>query len=90
MNKKKTLISSVVAAGAALGAYIFTDENRRSKINQQFQSMKKKLTKEDDFPIDKAGKPETDHIENADMVSEGSQFGVQYYNEVKTDEKDDK
>ncbi|MEN2766580.1 hypothetical protein [Ornithinibacillus xuwenensis] len=39
-----------------------------------------------------AGKPdqvetlELDQLENAKMVSEGSQFGVQYYNNVKEEE----
>ncbi|MGM8214332.1 hypothetical protein ACLIA0_02050 [Bacillaceae bacterium W0354] len=37
------------------------------------------------FPINKAGKPDLDHLDNAKMVSEGSQYGVQYYNEVVQD-----
>ncbi len=32
---------------------------------------------------DQVGTNEIDDIENAKMVSEGSQFGVQYYNDVK-------
>ncbi len=36
--------------------------------------------------IDKAGFPELDNIENAKMVDEGSQFGVEYYNHLKAGE----
>ena len=32
-------------------------------------------------------KEDLEQLENAKMVSEGSQFGVQYYNEVKEDDK---
>lgn len=38
---------------------------------------------EESFPIEEAGLPETDAIENAKMVDEGSQFGVNYYNHLK-------
>ncbi|WP_010097919.1 hypothetical protein [Ornithinibacillus scapharcae] len=45
-----------------------------------------------DLTFSNAGKPdqvddlELDQLENAKMVSEGSQFGVQYYNNIKADE----
>ncbi|MFD2208697.1 hypothetical protein ACFSMW_03150 [Virgibacillus halophilus] len=45
-------------------------------------------------PVTNAGVPDQvdqkdiAQLENAKMVSEGSQFGVQYYNELKTDEED--
>ncbi|CQR47825.1 hypothetical protein BN1058_02156 [Paraliobacillus sp. PM-2] len=38
------------------------------------------------FPIEEAGVPEVDNIENAKMVDEGSQFGVEYYNRIKEGE----
>ena|SRR5690625_5193413 len=38
----------------------------------------KLFNKETNFPIEKLGQP--DDLDDADMVSEGSQFGVQYYN----------
>lgn len=35
---------------------------------------------------DQLDEDDKDQLENAKMVSEGSQFGVQYYNEALTDE----
>jgi len=39
----------------------------------------KLFNKETTFPIEKVGQP--DDLDQANMVSEGSQFGIQYYNE---------
>ncbi|TFB23340.1 hypothetical protein E3U55_05860 [Filobacillus milosensis] len=86
---RKRVISSIVAGGAALGAYIFSDENRRGKFMNQYNKMKDRLFNNDDKDtLEKAGNPESkaEH-ENSKMVSEGSQFGVQYYNEVKEEDK---
>ncbi|WP_027963062.1 hypothetical protein [Halalkalibacillus halophilus] len=83
---KKYIVSSVVAAVTGLVAYLMVDENRRSETKNNLIKAKQKLTGEKDLPIDQAGKPEIDQLENADMVSEGSQFGVQYYNEVKSED----
>jgi len=55
---------------------------------------KKKLVDDEPDSLDLAGIPDQleekkrdlEQLENAKMVSEGSQFGVQYYNEIKEDE----
>ncbi|MGW8262695.1 hypothetical protein ACWHAR_22210, partial [Bacillus sp. LR--39] len=49
-------------------------------------SMKMKITKQPDmetFPVDKAGHPDPQDIEDNKMVSEGSMYPVQYYDEKK-------
>ncbi|MFD2639626.1 hypothetical protein [Piscibacillus salipiscarius] len=86
---RKGIMTTLVAAGsAAVGAYIFSDENRKSKIKGQYQKVKNQLLGEQTDPIEKAGKPEeVSHHEDSKMVSEGAQFGVQYYNEVKEDDE---
>ncbi|MDV2582271.1 hypothetical protein [Alkalibacillus haloalkaliphilus] len=81
---KKLILSSVVAAGAALTSYVLIDENRRNEIKQKVKQVKESFNGNDtNLPIEEAGNPELDDIENSDMVAEGSQFGVQYYNEMK-------
>ncbi|MET3682002.1 uncharacterized membrane protein (DUF106 family) [Alkalibacillus flavidus] len=82
---RKLILSSAIAAGAAVTSYLLIDENRRQQVKNKFNEFKQYMSNESDFPIEEAGKPELDDIENADMVAEGSQFGVQYYNEVKSE-----
>ncbi|WP_017186019.1 hypothetical protein [Alkalibacillus haloalkaliphilus] len=80
----KLIVSSVVAAGAALTSYVLIDENRRNGIKQKVKQLKESFNEGNhtNLPIEEAGNPELDDIENSEMVAEGSQFGVQYYNEV--------
>lgn len=87
---KKGVYTTLVAAGsAALGAYIFSDENRKSKMKSQYHKMKNQLLGEETNTIEKAGKPEeVSHHEDSKMVSEGAQFGVQYYNDYKENKED--
>ncbi|RPF56129.1 hypothetical protein [Aquisalibacillus elongatus] len=81
---KKRVLSTVVAGGAALGAYMMRDQDKRQKLKDQYYKIKERMTNQETNTVEKAGKPEeVDHHENSKMVSEGSQFGVQYYNEVK-------
>lgn len=55
----------------------------------------RKILKQKDYPttLEDAGIPgqlrvqDKEHMANADMVSEGSQYGVQYYNKVTTSEE---
>ncbi|GGM20360.1 hypothetical protein GCM10011351_02740 [Paraliobacillus quinghaiensis] len=84
---KKRIISGVAMAGIA--AYLFTDKGKRKQYIDQFKKTAKSITSSDEsegFPIEEAGKPETDNPENAKMVDEGSQYGVTYYNKVKNEE----
>lgn len=73
---KKRIIVPIVGAAATLGlAYMI--KNKDGQETTTFSDV-----------LNQAGKPdqmmgnETDQLENAKMVSEGSQFGVQYFNEV--------
>lgn len=86
---KRGIYTTIVAAGsAALGAYIFSDENRKNKLKGQYDKVKNQLLGDQTDPIEKAGKPEeVSHQEDSKMVSEGAQFGVQYYNDVKDEEQ---
>ncbi|MFC0523991.1 hypothetical protein ACFFGV_10510 [Pontibacillus salicampi] len=87
--KKRWIYSAVGAVGAGAAAYLLKDESRRTQLKEKAKdlstSMKDSLQKDhnNDLPVEKAGVPEVDSIENTKMVDEGSQFGVQYYNQVK-------
>jgi hypothetical protein len=82
--KKRYIVSAlgVGVAGYLMGtrkATNHTSINETSEIDE-------------DLTLYNAGKPdqvddlELDQLENAKMVSEGSQFGVQYYNNIKENE----
>lgn len=82
--KNKFLISSTSAlAGMAIGYMIKSTMNNGNGQNDEDNQYYL-----DQF-LENAGKPdeidsiERDQLENAKMVSEGSQFGVQYYNELR-------
>lgn len=76
---KKRYILPVVGAVAALGTSYFMKKRNRDEGTTMMQT------------FTNAGKPdevdslERNQIENAKMVSEGSQFGVQYYSNMKED-----
>lgn len=82
MNKGY-IYGAVTAASAAMiaGALVV----RKKKINDnepdnlELAGIPDQLKKENE---------KLEQLENAKMVSEGSQFGVQYYNEIKEDEED--
>ncbi|WP_153735512.1 hypothetical protein [Aquibacillus halophilus] len=76
------VISSIGAVGAGVVSYLVVDKKWKKILN----TFKKRSNINDDkLPLEQAGVPEVDNEENAKMVSEGSQFGVNYYNEVKED-----
>ncbi|GAA0452869.1 hypothetical protein [Alkalibacillus silvisoli] len=83
---KKLVFSSVIALGAALTSYVLIDENRRDRIVNKAKQWTNGSNPKTNLPIEEAGNPELDDIKNSEMVAEGSQFGVQYYNEVKADQ----
>ncbi|WP_019378704.1 hypothetical protein [Virgibacillus halodenitrificans] len=89
--KKRFIASAVGATGAiaATGMYL-KDENNRDKVMYKAKGMKNKLLNNNlKEPFEDAGVPDQSEskdlaqLENSKMVSEGSQFGVQYYNEYK-------
>lgn len=82
-NKKTAVIAGAAVAGATAAFHLLKDKKTRKKITRFKEDLllRLKLKKHDDFPLDSAGGYD-DNIENADMISEGSSFGVDYYNRV--------
>ncbi|MGM0522436.1 MAG: hypothetical protein ACQER2_00095 [Bacillota bacterium] len=86
-KKKAAVIAGTVAAGAAAGStalyHVLKDKKTRRKLSRMKDDvlMSLKLKRHDDFPLDSAGGFD-ENIDNADMISEGSSFGVDYYNRV--------
>ncbi|RDW18524.1 hypothetical protein CWR48_12740 [Oceanobacillus arenosus] len=84
-------IGAVSAIGASVAGYYLKEKGNREKLKRNLQGLKSKLLGKEDrnSTFENAGIPDEapnlDHeqLENAKMVSEGSQFGVQYYNEKK-------
>ncbi|WP_335808455.1 hypothetical protein [Halobacillus litoralis] len=79
------------AIGATLGgtlAYFLKDEDNRQQVKDKAKTIQSNLGKTEDLPVEEAGKPETASLDNSDMVAEGSQFGVQYYNELTEKERE--
>ncbi|WP_339178441.1 hypothetical protein [Oceanobacillus sp. FSL W7-1293] len=80
--KKRYVVSALGAVGAGVAGVLLTDRKKRKKIKSSLGTLR---------VFENAGKPdefteeELDQLENAKMVSEGSQFGVQYYNEKKAE-----
>jgi len=74
---KKRYMLSLIGAAAALGTTFILKKRNRDEGTTLMHTMRN------------AGKPdevdslERDQLENAKMVSEGSQFGVQYYSDAK-------
>lgn len=98
--KKRYMMSAIGALSAsAVVAYLLSDEENRAKMMETIDTLKKKITnlKQEEQPstLEAAGIPDqTEHLnetlsENADMVSEGSQYGVSYFNEKMEEEKND-
>lgn len=83
--RKRTVISMVGVAGAVAASYSMLDQKKKHQIKYKIKSIynRFKNKKYQSFPLEEAGHPIDDNIENADMVSEGSQFGVDYYQKIK-------
>lgn len=78
--KKRYIVSTLGVVGAGVAGMLLSDRKNRKKEKSAEETLR---------VFENAGKPdestdeELDQLENAKMVSEGSQFGVQYYNEKK-------
>ncbi|QDP40050.1 hypothetical protein [Radiobacillus deserti] len=88
---KKRWVVSTAASAISLGAsYFLRKKENRSMLMDKLKQAKQTIMNENSnnrSSIEKAGMPELGQPENAKMVSEGSQFGVQYYNEMKENKK---
>ncbi|WP_339227569.1 hypothetical protein NSQ77_18630 [Oceanobacillus sp. FSL K6-2867] len=92
--KKRYVLSAVGALGAGVAGFYLKDQQNRdkikgaanvitSKLKQNSQSDDHDHTFENSGVPDQLGEKDVAQLENSKMVSEGSQFGVQYYNEKK-------
>ena len=89
--RQKALISGLAISTVSLGitTYLLKDKSNLDKVKGFVRSIKKAISYESStkklasFPIHKAGHPDPLDIEDNKMVSEGSMFPVQYYNEKK-------
>ncbi|MGG5252271.1 hypothetical protein ACQYAD_01840 [Neobacillus sp. SM06] len=79
-------VTSYVLAGVGVGSVLWmVTKSGRSSVKDYYQMIKNKFTSSDNkgLPIKKAGHPDPMDIEDNKMVSEGSLYGVQYYNKTK-------
>ncbi|UOQ43173.1 hypothetical protein MUN89_14675 [Halobacillus salinarum] len=86
--RKRWIFTAVGAVAGGTIAYMMKDEDKRKMAMDKAKSIQANFTSKDDMPIQEAGKPEVSDLENAKMVSEGSQFGVKYYNELTEKERE--
>lgn len=88
--KQKLLLSGLAVSTVGITSYLLKDPSNRQKAREFIHSMKMKITKQPDmetFPVDKAGHPDPQDIEDNKMVSEGSMYPVQYYDEKRSNQK---
>lgn len=79
-------VTSYVLTGVGVGSVLWmVSKPGRSSLKDYYQLIKNKFTAEKNkgLPIKKAGQPDPMDIEDNKMVSEGSQYGVHYFNETK-------
>ncbi|UJL47815.1 hypothetical protein KFZ58_08180 [Virgibacillus sp. NKC19-16] len=92
--KKRYILSAGAAGaiGAAVTGYFLKDQENRDKLKQNAKNVTDKFKTNKNTGntlLEDAGIPDQSsdsgpaQRDNAKMVDEGSQFGVQYYNEVK-------
>ena len=80
-------MSSLVAAGiGATAAVWLSNKPNRIKAESLLRDWKRKVkpnvyAKSEQLPIEKGGNPHPKDFADNDMVSEGAQYSVQFYNE---------
>ncbi|MGX1191795.1 hypothetical protein [Metabacillus sp. SLBN-84] len=86
--RQKALISGIAISTVGVGvtSYLLKDKANREKVTEFVQSTKNKIPyfsrkNTDSFPVEKAGHPDPEDIDDNTMVSEGSMYPVQYYDE---------
>lgn len=98
--KKRYIMSAIGALSAsAVVAYVLSDEEKRAKLLDVVETVKEKIDVFNEVDevstLDAAGIPDQTSYsndtltENADMVSEGSQYGVAYFNKKMEEENTD-
>lgn len=87
MRNSKASFYTWISLAAALVSFvsiILFNKDKRNAMKEFVDELtiRLKLRGKKHFPLNEAAGYEGD-IENVDMVSEGSSFGVEYYNKVK-------
>ncbi|MFB1051899.1 hypothetical protein [Paraliobacillus sp. JSM ZJ581] len=77
---RKSIVYTIIAS---ILLYYTVNKEARDKGMMAVKKCVNTMKKSKSFPIEEAGVPEVDNIENAKMVDEGSQFGVAYFNHLK-------
>lgn len=80
---KRNAILILIAMISAICSVLLIIGMRREvlgRLNNLKRSMQ--LRNNTYFPIQEAGHPYSDNLENSKMVSEGSQYGIDYYNRL--------
>lgn len=82
---KRNVLIVLVAMFTSLISVVLINEKNRKEILARLTDLKRSIQLKNNhhFPIRQAGDPFADNVENSKMVSEGSQYGVDYYNRVK-------
>lgn len=95
--KKRYITTAVGLLGAGvIASYLLNDKEKKNMLKTKSNNYKGKVSRESDYEhystLEEAGIPDQldrldlAQIENAKMVSEGSQYGVNYYNEKQEEE----
>ena len=87
--KKRNIFTAVGASviGAGAAGYFLMNDHQKTRLKDKISDVINNIKMEQQSTFEKAGHPdqsprqELADLENSKMVSEGSQFGVQYYNE---------
>lgn len=87
MKRKYLLISGIALSTAEITTYLLKQSSNRVMAKMMMKDFKEKvipIMKKDQnspLPVEKAGHPDPLDIEDNEMVSEGSIYPVNYYNE---------
>jgi len=75
--------SAVMLGVGAAALWMAMKPENKNKLTNMATQMKDKImpSKTDVLPVQKAGNPDPMDLEDNKMVSEGSMYGVNYYNE---------
>jgi len=92
--KKRYLFGALATVSVA--SMLMKERQKREDLMKEIAELKHQDEIADDFNyyIDQAGSPDqtnhidSDQLENAKMVGEGSQFGVQYYSDLRAREEE--
>lgn len=75
------LVSGISLSTVAFLSYYLKDHSNQIKARRIFEKGRRKFSiKKPSLPLDKAGHPDPNDIEDNKMVSEGSMYPVEYYN----------